>query len=210
MRFSILFLLFFLFLSPLTIAVDITAKPKGGTYKNVRVISLKSDSKNAKIMWTRNPNEPMDESFIYEKPIKILYTQEIWFFAFNNQNEFSEIKKEKYVIRKNPNRYSKKVFISSFSPLNNFITLKNTSNKKVNLKNWSIISRNSEKIIENLKIPAHSEIKIHFKIGDLIDRLKLLSPDKHVKDFVRYKIQTEKNITLHRDKKERRIFLNDK
>ena len=124
-------------------ASDLNVKiyPKPGNYSNPRVALLKSDDKTAKIMWTTNPNGSPDETFIYNTPIKIRFSTILWYFAFNDNNDITAFKKARYNIRANPNRYSKDIEISSFSPYKDIVTLKNTWEKTVNLKYWTLNTR---------------------------------------------------------------------
>jgi len=208
--FKILSITFFFIIynSNKTFAIEVEAFPKGDLYDNPRVVILRSDSPKSKIMWTKNPDGTLDESFVYELPIPIHYSQELWFFAFDDENNVTPFHKEKYTIRVNPNRYSKSIFITEFSPHKNFIILTNNSKKSVNLKYWKLISRNDEyQFSKKLMITPKQKLKINLSIGDFLDRIELKSPDYFLKDFFRYKIEYEEKDSIKRKRNDFKIHL---
>ena len=207
MKNLLLFFSFFFCITFTVQALEVEAFPKGGDFDHPRIVGLNCSDKEAKIMWSRDPNAPPDETFVYQSPIPVHYSQEIWFFAFNDNMEITPFKKEKYDIKIDPNRYSREIFISHISPDNDKITLKNESDHLVHLNNWYIQSRNGKiQLSHPNRIHPGEEIELSLAIGNVLDKVTLISPDQFIKDTVRYKISaTSKQSAFSRTKDERII-----
>lgn len=208
MRFLSFFIILIFLLQTPCFAVSVEAFPKGESYDQPRLIKIKSDNPEAKIIWTLNPNGSPDEAFVYESPIPIHFSQELWFFAITDENKSTPFFKEKYTIRTDPRRYPRDVFISSFSPTKDSIEITNTGDQSVPLRDWSIEGKYASFTFPEPKfLDAHSSLTIPLAIGDALDSITLRSPDRFPKDIFRYKLRADITQTsFHRAANERVIF----
>ena len=173
-------------------AFSIEAFPKGETYDHPRFIKLQSDNPETKIIWTLNPNGSLDEAFVYESPIPIRFSQELWFFAIFDENKSTPFQKEKYTIRTDPRRYSRNVFISSFSPVSDTVEIMNTGDQRVSLRDWRVEGNYANFTFEEPKfLDARTSIIIPLALGDVMDSITLKSPDYFPKDIFRYKLRAD-------------------
>lgn len=159
-------------------SAPINLSHKSWTYNSPFNLKINFSEPILKVMRTKNPDWSPDEMFVYEKPIPIRYSQEIWYFWLLDWYNATKFFINKYKLRIDPTRFIFWFKISEFSPHWNRIKIRNEW-KNERLAIWRIISwLNFEEKLSDFRLKPWESKKIFLKndIWDDMDRLKIFDP----------------------------------
>lgn len=209
-----LFIFLFLFLFSNIFAYNIELFPKPWTYNWPITVQIKFSEPVKKLLWTKNPDWPFDETFVYEEKIKIRHTQNLWYFWILDNHISTDYFFWKYQIKVDPSRFNAKFLISKVSPKGDWIEIKNEWKFEKSLHNWVITTQNWEKTLPFFRLKSWESKKINIDLQDFMEVVRLRDPTFLTKSKIRYKSNLKENeIYFRENSKDRflkRVFKNAK
>lgn len=164
--------------------LEVWANLCGGSFQNGQRIELFANDSEAKIFWTIFPNGSPAKGNIYESPIEIKRSLNLYFFAYTNEENATKYQKCRFNIESaEETNYLK---ILKINPKDNLITIKNWSKFETDLSNWQLESLQQKITLPEITLKPEEEIEIELKTRRVLGEIKLISPKGILKDWTQF------------------------
>ena len=127
---------------------------------------------------------------MYESPIPIRRTGNIYFFAFTPEPDIQETKFQKLTFFVESNNGYEHLRISHVDPIKKIVTLKNFSDFPLHLSDWTLLSRREKHNFTKNELVAGETIEIHMSMRSVAPRIVLRAPDHVTKQIAHLPILT--------------------
>lgn len=152
-----------------------------------------------KVLWTKNPDWPFDETFVYEWKIPVRHTQSLWYFWVLDDYKWTDFLIWKYEIKVDPNRFNANFKISKISPKGDWVEIRNEWDFEASLHNWVINTRNWEKILPFIRLKSWESKRFDVDLADFLEVVRLKDPTFLTKHKFRYKSNLSENEIYFRE-----------
>jgi len=195
------YLLIFFFLSSFAAvsASDIRLLPEPWIYSWPINLEIQFSEPVKKVLWTRYPDWPFDETFVYEEKIQIRHTQDLWYFWVLDNHVATDYFIWRYEIKVDPNKFKANFKISKISPKGDWVEIRNEWDFSASLHNWLITTRTWEKILPFVRMKAWEVKKFDVDLWDFMEVVRLKDPSFLTKYKFRYKSSLSENELYSRE-----------
>ncbi len=154
-----------------------------GVFQSAFTLKIFSNQKDARIFWTKHPDQSPAMGEIYEGPIPIRRTSSIYFFAFTPEPNIQSTEFQKMTFFVESTKGYEHLRIVNVNPADKNITIKNFSDFPIDLSQWNISSRRGKHTFSDITLAAHTTLTIPLAMRSIRPRIVLRAPDDVVKQI---------------------------